>query len=112
MKASVNIFRYYPDVETYVDGAVLSVDRKYRSHGIGSKLFTALIALCKERNVPILKVVCSSSFTARICERLGLKKIFEIPYREMKLDDLPTLDIPEPHSIASVYCLDFRREVA
>lgn len=108
MDESANIFGYNPDVETYVDGAILSVDSNYRSFGIGSKLFEALIALCRDRNVPILKVFCSSTFTARICEKFGLTKTFDIPYRDIKLDNLPTADIPEPHSIARVYCLDFR----
>lgn len=108
MEVSANIFGHNLDVNTYVDGTILSVDSNYRSYGIGSKLFTALIALCKERNVPILKVFCSSSFTARICEKFGLKNTFEIPYRDIKLNNLPSADVPEPHSIARVYCLDFR----
>lgn len=110
MDQAANIFGDHPDIDSYVDGVILSVDKNYRSHGIGSKLFTALIALCRERNVPILKTFCSSFYTSKICEKFGMKKVFDIPYRDIQLDNLPSIDIAEPHSIARVYTLDFRQQ--
>lgn len=108
MEQEADIFGRYPEIDHYIDGAILSVDGNYRSYGIGSKLFTALIELCRERNVPVLKVFCSSTFTARICEKFGLVNIFEIAYSDIKLDGLPSLNVPEPHTTARDYCIDLR----
>lgn len=108
MNDASDIFKNNPDINCFIDGAILSVDNKYYSHGIGTKLFSGLFEKCKELNVPILKVMCSNLYTAKICAKFGLRIIYEIPYRDIQLENLPSVDVPEPHSIARVYCYDFR----
>lgn len=108
MDKSANIFERYPDIDQYVDGAILSVNSAYRSCGIGSKLFNRLIELCRERDLFILKVFASSIFTAKICEKMGMTNIFEIAYSDAKLDNMPAFNIAEPHTHAFDYCLDLR----
>lgn len=112
LEQSADIFGRYPDIDLYADGAIISVDADYRSYGIGSKLFRRLIELCRERNLPVLKVCATSNFTAKICEKFGMTNIFEIAYRDVKLDDLPSYNIAEPHTHARNYCLDLRKSIA
>lgn len=108
MDNSVDLFGSYPEINCYVDAAILSVDTAYRGRGVGFKLFNGLIQLCKEKDIPFLKVFCSSSFTSRICEKLGLELVYQINYRDIPLENLTAPDIKEPHSIARVFTSDLR----
>lgn len=107
MEDSADIFGRYPDIDRYVEGCILSVHSGYRSYGIGSKLFRALFDLCREHNA-VLKVFCSSIFTAKICEKFGMELIFAIPYADVRLGNLPRLNVPEPHTIGRDFCIDLR----
>lgn len=109
MDEITNLHEKYPEIDCYVDGAILSVNDAFRGQGIGLKLCSALVELCKKNNVPFIKVFCSSKFTAKICEKVGFKKTYEIPFRDIQLNDgLVAPDVPEPHSIARAYVGDLR----
>lgn len=107
MDKSANVFGRFPNINSYAEAAFLSVDCQYRFHGIGSKLCTTAFNKYKEQNIPLVKALCSSRYSGKICERYGMKKIFSIPFSDMKLGDLPSLNIPPPHSIANVYCVEY-----
>lgn len=108
MDQSADIFSNHSDIDCYVDATILSVNSEYRGHGIGSKLFNGLIDLCKTRNIPYMKVFCSSTFTSRICEKLGMKLVHQIHYRDIPMGDMTAPDVPEPHSIGRVFTCDLR----
>lgn len=109
MEQKADIFSRYSDIQRYVDGATLSVDPNYRSHGIATQMFQRLIELCKEKELPVLKVFCSSLYTAKLCERLGMTKVYETPFADVKLDGLPPFDVWEPHTFARNYSIDLRK---
>lgn len=108
MDDAADIFGRYPEIDYCVSGGTLSVDPDYRSCGIGTKLFGRLVEMCSGRNLPMLEVYCTSLFTAKICEKFAMNKITEIAYRDIKLHNFPTLNIPEPHTHARNYILDLR----
>lgn len=108
MEEAVNVFHHHPEIECYVDGTILSVDSGYRGCGIGVNLFNGLIDLCRKKDIPIIEVFCSSTFTGKICAKLDFTLAYQIPYRDIQLDDLPSIDVPEPHSVAHSYIYDLR----
>lgn len=108
MDQSVDLFGTYPDIDCYLDAAILSVNSDFRGRGVGSKLFNGLIDLCKAKGIPFIKTFCSSKFTSKICKKSGLKQVYEIYYRDIPLDQLTAPDIPEPHAIARLFIGDLR----
>lgn len=108
MGDAADIFGRYPEIDYYVSGGTMSVDPAYRSLGIGFKMFHRLIELIRKQNLPMLKVFCTSLFTAKICEKLQMEKITEIPFSDIQLNNLPRFNVPEPHTHGFNYMLDLR----
>ena len=100
-----NVFEKHPEFEHYVDGTILSVGSKYRGCGIASKLMNGLLDLCKERNIPAVRVFASNNATSIICKKHDFENAFEIPYNQIVLDieDPPTLNVPEPHNYLRIW---------
>ncbi|XP_055676530.1 arylalkylamine N-acetyltransferase 1 isoform X1 [Lutzomyia longipalpis] len=77
-----NIFNLYPDIDVILDGKILSVDTKYRGMGISVELTNCTINWMKENNIPLMHVLCSSHFSARVMEKLDFKEVFRMPYTD------------------------------
>lgn len=98
----VDFFQLYPNIDAYMDGHILSVDSQYRGKGLGKKLMDAMSDLAKKKKVKVVRAFCSSRFTYQICTKIGYKLVAEIPYRDINIDPLPRVPVPEPHSNAYV----------
>ncbi|XP_059609982.1 arylalkylamine N-acetyltransferase 1 isoform X2 [Phlebotomus argentipes] len=77
-----NLFDLYPDVDVVLDGKILSVDSNYRGMGISVELTNCTIEYMKENNIPLMHVLCSSHFSARVMEKLDFEEVFRMPYTD------------------------------
>lgn len=92
-----NIFKLYPNIDRYLEGKILSVNSNYRGYGIAGKLAEAAMQYMRENHIPVILVVCSSHFSARVCERLDFKTIFELPYIDYVVNGENPILPAEPH---------------
>lgn len=74
------MFDLYPDINQYMDTKILSVNTNYRGAGIAGKLVNRTLERMREKNIEILSAMCSSHYSARVCEKMHFKKVYELPY--------------------------------
>lgn len=99
-----NIFSLYPDIESFVDGKILSVDPKYRGLGIAGQLTDKTIEYMKKNRVQIFHVLCTSHFSARVCEKLSFTEVFQLPFTDFVGEDGKQVLCPEkPHVAARIF---------
>lgn len=99
-----NIFDLYPDIKSFVDGKILSVDPKYRGLGIAGQLTDKTIAFMKANNLRIFHVLCTSHFSARVLEKMDFNEVFNVPYSDYVDEDGKQILCPEkPHVAARVF---------
>ncbi|GAB0096544.1 Dopamine N-acetyltransferase [Sergentomyia squamirostris] len=77
-----NLFDFYPDIDVVLDAKILSVDSNYRGMGISQELTNCTIDYMKENNIPLIQVLCSSHFSARVMEKMDFEEIFRMPYAD------------------------------
>lgn len=93
-----NLFEIYPDIDRYLDGKFLSVNSNYRGQGIAGKLLQRTMDYMLEHNIPIMSVVCSSYYSARVCEKLDYKEVYQLRYADYVVDGENPLLPAEPHT--------------
>lgn len=99
-----DIFSFYPNIESFVDGKILSVDPRYRGHGIAGVLTDKTIEYMKQHQIEIFHIQCSSHFSARVCEKLDFNEVFQLPFSDFVDDDGKQILCPEkPHVAARIF---------
>lgn len=98
----VNIFHLYPNINSYLEDFILSVDRNYRGMGIATKLIEKTFEFAEANELSVIRIDCTSYFTYKICLALGFHKIAEIPFKSIKAGKIDSLSIPEPHTMLYV----------
>ncbi|CRK93822.1 CLUMA_CG007349, isoform A [Clunio marinus] len=99
-----NIFALYPDIDLFVDGKILAVDSKYRGHGIAGHLTDKTIENLRLRKIPIFSILCSSHFSARVCEKMGFEEVFQLPFEDFVDDEgKPVLCPEKPHVSVRIF---------
>lgn len=99
-----DIFALYPDIERFVDGKILSVDPKYRGCGIAGVLTDKTIEFMREQHIEIFHVLCTSHFSARVCEKLDFTEVFQLPFTDYVDENGKQVITPEkPHVAARIF---------
>jgi arylalkylamine N-acetyltransferase len=99
-----DIFSLYPSIDCFVDGKILSVDPKYRGLGIAGQLTDKTIEFMKQNKIQIFHVLCTSHFSARVCEKLEFTEVFQLPFSEYLDDEGKQILCPEkPHVAARIF---------
>lgn len=99
-----SIFELYPEIDSFVDGKILSVDPNYRGHGIAGRLTDMTVDFMKQNKIQIFHVLCTSHFSARVCEKSGFTEVFHLKYCDFKDDDDKQVLCPEkPHVAARIF---------
>lgn len=62
--------------------SMLSVHSDHRSEGIARKLFYAIDEIARTQNFPAMDVDCSSAYSARLAEELGMTCLSVVTYDE------------------------------
>lgn len=97
-----NLFELYPDIDAFVDGKILAVDPKYRGQNIAGRLTELSLDFIKENNLNLFHVLCTSHYSARVCEKMGFKEVFRVPYDEYKINDVQVFCPEKPHVAARI----------
>lgn len=98
-----NIFDRFPQFERGLDAKIMSVNDAYRGVGICKALTQRTIEHMLELELRLFHVLCSSHYSALLCERLGFEKMHEMLYSEYLVDGVQPLRPAKPHEAVRVY---------
>lgn len=97
-------FEKYPEIEAFVDGKILAVDPDCRGLGIAGQLTKKTIEYMKEEKLEIFQMLCTSHFSARVCEKLGFSEVFSLPFTEyVDAENKQVLCPEKPHVAARIF---------
>lgn len=103
IEGSVDIWK-----ETGADRAVcirvLGVDPAVYGRGIGRVLMEASCHRARSKGYPLIYVMCTSYYSARIARAMGMQCVYSLPYSEYKDEDgNPVFTPPQPHTEVAVF---------
>ena len=103
INSKFDIFTHYPNIDKYIDGKIASVDLKYRGYQIAKLLTDKSFEYMKKNQIQIFHALCSSHYSARACEKLGLTEIFQLRYADLlDANGKQLLNPAKPHVAARV----------
>ncbi|XP_054736531.1 arylalkylamine N-acetyltransferase 1 [Anastrepha obliqua] len=102
IEENFNIFDLYPNTDTILDGKILSVNSDYRGMGIAGRLTESTLDYMKQHNIPVMHVLCSSHYSARVMEKLGFHEVYKINYADYKVNGEVVFKPAEPHVAARI----------
>lgn len=97
-----NVFKVHPEFDVGIDAKIMSVNDAYRGVGICKELTKRSFEWMKQNNCHLFHVMCSSYFSARVCESLGLKLVYSLDYKSYKVNGINPILPAFPHE--SVQC--------
>lgn len=103
-----NVFDLYPNIDKYVEGKILAVDKKYRGYGIAGMLTNRTIEYLRSNNIPLFVVMCSSHYSARVCEKLNFQKVYTLNFVDYVVNGENPIVPAEPHKSVQIYVLDVK----
>lgn len=93
----------FPDVNSYMDVKIVSVNDEYRGLSIMDNLLRLSVDKARSFHVPIIYAICSSFISARICaNRLGMKVAYELPYTNYRVNGVNPFLPEKPHETVTV----------
>lgn len=95
-------FNLYPDIDKFLDAKILSVNENYRGYGVAGKLMEATMQYMRDNKITVIQVLCSSYYSARVCEKMGFKKVYVLPFVDYKVDGVNPILPPEPHKAIQI----------
>jgi GNAT superfamily N-acetyltransferase len=82
---------------------VLGVDQAARGRGIGRALMETTRENARSAGYRLIGIICTSYFSARIAQDIGMESVYSLPYSEYKDDDgHPVFTPPLPHTEINV----------
>lgn len=82
----------------------LGVDPAVKGRGIGRRLMEASRHLARSEGYPLLYIVCTSYYSAKIARAIGMQCVYSLPYAEYKdKDGNPVFTPPHPHTDVAVF---------
>ncbi|KAL5287046.1 Dat family protein [Megaselia abdita] len=100
--SNFNIFDVYPDANTILDGKIVSVNTNYRGLGIAGVLTEHTLNYMRQHDIPVMHVLCSSHYSARVVEKMGFHQVYELKYADYKVNGENPLLPAEPHVAARI----------
>lgn len=97
-----SIFDLYPNADIIIDAKIVSVDENYRGMGIAGRLIEKTLDYIKENSIPVLHVLCSSHYSARVMEKIGFHEVYSLNYDDFKINDEIVLKPEKPHVAARI----------
>ncbi|XP_054264813.1 arylalkylamine N-acetyltransferase 1-like isoform X2 [Macrosteles quadrilineatus] len=99
-----NVFGQFSEVDKLLDIRVCSVDDACRGHGIAKNLFEKTKLLAQELGMPLVRVDCTSHFSAKAVERLGFHCVYTLLYSEYLDREGEPVFVPEfPHTCVKTF---------
>lgn len=98
-----NVFDKHPQFEKALDAKIMSVNDAYRGVGICKNLTERAVEWMRANDVHLFHVLCSSYYSAKVCEAAGLKSVYKLAYRDYKVDGLNTILPAAPHEDVQIF---------
>ncbi|XP_050476184.1 arylalkylamine N-acetyltransferase 1-like isoform X1 [Bombus huntii] len=78
---------------------IISVDCEWRGRGVAKALLERTLEIGKERGFQMARADCSSSFSGKLCARMGFERVYELNYADYLDEDGNPIFSPEsPHT--------------
>ena len=86
----------------------ISVGRKMHGQGLGTQLAKRSLALARDLNYRYARMDATSDYSKKIAEKLQMSRIWEVPYKNILLDNenVPVAIPEKPHTHAYVYFMN------
>ncbi|KRT82323.1 Acetyltransferase [Oryctes borbonicus] len=97
------VFEKFPDIDRVLSVDIISVDREFQGHGIAKILMDKTRDLAREKGIKMIRVDCTSYFSARASEKLGMECVYELKYADYKEDGVQVFNPEPPHTGLKVY---------
>ncbi|GFG32439.1 hypothetical protein Cfor_02537 [Coptotermes formosanus] len=83
---------------------VLGVDPAVCGRGIGRRLMEATRHKARSEGYPLLCIMCTSYYSAKIARAIGMQCVYSLPYSEYKGEDgNAVFKPPQPHTDVTVF---------
>lgn len=102
-----DVFEQYPNEDLILDGKILSVNTNYRGLGIAGRLTEAVFDFIRENNISVYHVICTSYFSARVMEKTGFHRVYELKYDDYKQDGVVVFKPELPHVGVTILIKEF-----
>lgn len=93
----------FPGSNKVLNVRVLSTDTTWRGHGIAGALITESRKIAHEQGYNLIRVDCSSYFSARVVSKLGFECVYELKYKDYKENGEVAFKLPNPHTSVTFY---------
>lgn len=103
-----NLFDLYPDIDKYMDGKIMTVNKKYRGYGIGGMLTERTTEFMRVNNIPIFSIMCSSHYSARVCEKLDFKRVYTLNFIDYVVNGENPILPAEPHKSVQIFVQEIK----
>uniref|UniRef100_A0A1B6EAE7 aralkylamine N-acetyltransferase n=1 Tax=Clastoptera arizonana TaxID=38151 RepID=A0A1B6EAE7_9HEMI len=77
-----NVFKQFSDVDKVIDIKIASVDTSCRGQGIAKALFDRTKKMAKDLDIPMVRVDCTSAYSAKAVARLGFDCVYTLSYSD------------------------------
>lgn len=97
-----NVFDLYPETDVILDGKIVSVNSNYRGMGIAGRLTERTLDFMRDHHIPVMHVLCSSHYSARVMEKLGFHEVYRLNYADYKHENEVVFVPDQPHVAARI----------
>lgn len=105
LEAKADVFGRY-NVEKIAQGHMLCVHKDFRGKGIAKQLYVENIELARKLGYPIYVCDCTSLFSAKLCEKLGMELTATMQFDEFADENGNAYyKPPPPHDYARSFAL-------
>lgn len=82
---------------------MLTTKANYRGLGIAANLLKRTMEYMRNNQLKIILVVCTSHYSARVCDKLGFSNVYRLPYTDYKVNGEIVFQPAKPHEAAQIY---------
>lgn len=88
----------------------LTVKNSLQSHGLATELTRRSLALGRDLSYKFARIDCTGLFTKNIAEKLGMERLWDVPYKNiLSEDDRTPVAVPEPpNTHAAAYYINLK----
>lgn len=98
-----NVFDVHPEYDMVMDAKIMSVNDAYRGVGIGKELTRRSVEWMKDNDVHVFHVMCTSHFSAKVCEATGFKVVFTLAFKDYKVNGVNPIIPAAPHEFVQCF---------
>lgn len=77
----------------------------YRGLGLAAKLMEQTMEYMRNNQLNIVLVLCTSHYSARVCEKLHFNNVFRLPYVDYKVNGETVFQPAKPHEAVQMYLM-------